>query len=243
MPDDEKRKPFRFAPSLFLVLAVFLGLTLQVRPQTPKKIDSVGAFDEFTNFYYEHPRPELMSSAIQWMQSSGIPAQNSQVAPMVGFFAEVFAANRSMNPEWQAEIEKTSGLTKSTLTIAMKVSRKLGALIEHNSDLLTVADNDICWGAYFASGKKVYLEALVQRLAYMKERKSIRLYSTAFTAQWSLCSNALNHQEVKAFLEAAQKKASPDIRTAIKEALTETPSEIKEAAIKVVKRQHAKKIW
>lgn len=201
------------------------------------------ALGKFMASYYQKPNADQISSVISEMQKDGFPNKDSQLAPIIGFFAEVFAANPDKLPGWQSQIEKTTWKTKEALELAIKSSGSLDKLLSFDPSKPNPGRNDMCWGAFFASGKEKYLEAIVQRLAYINERVSLMLYMTAASAEWSLSSNAREHPKVKQFLLEREKTAPPVIKAAIDEALTNNPGELKSKMIEFAREQHKKGAW
>jgi len=207
------------------------------------EIESLEDFTKFITYYYQTPNPKIVVSAIEFMQQSGFPQKEEQAPPFIGFFSEIFAANKDHMTLWNAEIGKTTGKTRKVLGLATSLSQQTESLTHLDPSVAQPSMNDLCWGAYFASGKNSYLDALVSRLAYLSERKNLMLYMTASSAQWSLSSNARLHSQVKQYLETAMKNSPENIKQAINEALSKNPGEFQENSIRVLKEQHEKKIW
>lgn len=207
------------------------------------EIKNTEDFEKFITYYYQQPNPRLVFSAIAFMQQSSIPQRDAQEFPLIGFFAEVFAKNKKIMPFLKMEIERTSGKTRKVLEFADKLSQRPESLTRFDSSIAQPWMNDICWGAFFASGNPVYLDAILARLAYLPERKNLMLYMTASSAQWSLASNALQHIQVKQYLETTIQTAPDNIKKAINEALNKSPEEIHKSMSRVLKEQHKKKIW
>jgi hypothetical protein len=201
------------------------------------------AFSRLTMNYYRDPHPELIASSIVFLQRTSFPQEQGQVAPLVGFFAEIFASNRDLLPAWTAQISKTTGQTNRTLTAALEYAQDLGLITRFTPEEAHPSSNDMCWGAYFASGKEQYIRALVGRLVHLSERQSLMLFLTAASAQWSLCSNADQHVAVRTFLEKELAAAPPNIQKALETVLTKTPVEIRGSTEAVLRTQHEKKIW
>ena len=213
------------------------------KDEAVNKITNKEEFFNFLTYYYKRPQPSLIVTAIRYMQNNGIPSKNTDMPPLLGFFADVFASNQNCMKEWTAEIDKTTGLTNEVLKSALKYSQSPGKLTQFDPANANPGLNDICWGAFFVNGKEIYLDALLKRLSYLNERKSLMLYLTAASAEWSLSSNARQHPKVKAFLEAKLSDAPPDLKTIIKEMLEKSPADLQESVGRVVKEQHEKKVW
>ena len=207
------------------------------------EISSLKDLEDFTQTYHRSPHPELVLSMIQYMGRANLPATEESAAPVIGFLAEVFAQNPMMTAQWRAAASEATGLTKRVLSASFGVSRDLSFVTKFDPQDAHADLNDLCWGAYYASGKPEYIRALVQRLAYLNERKSLQLYLTAASAQWSLSANARQHVGVRRILDQEHEKASPPIRAAIEEAVESSPAALQESATKVLREQHAAKVW
>ena len=62
--------------------------------------------------------------------------------------------------------------------------------------------NDMYWGAFFATGRTVFLQKLVDQLRYVEEREDEALFLAGATAKWSLASNAQSHDLVRWILKS-----------------------------------------
>ena len=144
---------------------------------------------------------------------------------------------------WKVKVDLTSGNTRKALDLALELSGHLRSIVHFDPAKASAANNDLCWGAFFASGKDIYLSALVDRMAGLSDRKSLMDFVTAASAQWSLASNALQHPRVKKYLEEREKNAPPAIQKAIEQALHEDPSVIQAGMTKVLKEEHQKGTW
>jgi len=207
------------------------------------EIAGLAALQQWMDDYHYAPQPELVPSAIRYMQRAEFPATEAQANPLIGFFSEVIASNPMLTQQWKAIAAETTGRTRQVLDTAFRDARNLATLTSFDPEKADPGQNDVCWGAYFASGKDVYVLALVQRLAYLSERKSLPLYLTAATAQWSLSSNVRQHVSVRRILDGARLKASPEVRAAIEEAVEKDPDALQESMTNTVRAQHDAKVW
>jgi hypothetical protein len=207
------------------------------------EIAGLAALQQWIDGYYYAPHPDLVLSAIRYMERAGFPATDDQANPLIGFFSEVFASNPMLAQQWKAAAAEASGRTRQVLDTSFRNAQNLATLTSFDPQKADPGQNDVCWGAYFASGKDVYVLALVQRLAYLSERKSLQLYLTAASAQWSLSSNLRQHVSVRRILDGARLKASPEVRAAIEEAVEKDPGAIQESTTNTIRAQHEAKVW
>jgi hypothetical protein len=223
-----------------------VGITLQ--PAEPASTEAKAhwtpeAFESFVQSYYQNPRPNLIPSIIAYLNNTGIPHSWSEAPPLLGFMSAVMIANKQRLPEWKAAVGQTTGNTNALLKVAIQNAENGASLTGFDPNKADPAQNDMCWGAYFATGDEQYLRAIAQRLAYLGERQNLMLFMTAASAQWSLASNALQHQAVKRFLEGARTTAPPALRPAIEEALNTDPGVFQDRMTSVVKAQHKAGVW
>ena len=126
---------------------------------------------------------------------------------------------------------------------ALVYSQSPERLTGKDKETLLPDQNDLCWGAYFASGDEAYLEKITERIQYLGERTKFMTYVTAATAQWSLASNARQHKSVKAFLEKKVTATTGPIHKAIQEILEKDPVYFREEMTRIVKEGQENKTW
>lgn len=214
--------------------------------QAQEKVPPVKLIDiySFMETYYRDPRPDAIDQAISALETIGSPRNEGEEASLVGFFAEVMADNPIRVQHWRARIqERTSGKLYDTLQLALSASKNLSVLTDVPNDMLTPTANDLCWGAFFASGKRIYIQKLLDRLEHLKERKNLLLYTTAASALWSISSNMQQHLEVRARVYAEIGAYPKSIQNAVSLAESRGPVAVQADMLKVIKKQHKKGIW
>jgi hypothetical protein len=214
----------------FLALAAF---SIGTHASEPKQPMTPEAYDFMRAYYYLKPSPDLISLAIDYMQKQGIPSKENDKGEVIGFFSEVFIANPKMLPKWREAIATTNGDTQSTLLNAIKYSEQPSLLTQFDPSKDSSKSNDICWGAFYASGKEIYIKALTGRLIYFDEKDNFKLFATAASAQWSLSFNSRHHSRVKAILEEILPKAPPKVKQAINDALETEPERFREIHLRL----------
>jgi len=193
--------------------------------------------------YYQDPRPDLISDSLKCITVTKLPSQDEQCGAFIGFYAVIFATNPEKRHTWVKQIQEMPEHDKSVLLLSLKLSEDLTKIKQIRISDSTSTDNDVCWGAFFASGQNLYLSLLVDRLVNLQERKAMWPFLTAASAQWSLSDNAIRHPRVRAYLIEREKSSPQIIKQAIKEALTSEPSLIKQKTINIAKQQHQNGIW
>jgi hypothetical protein len=194
-------------------------------------------------YYYQDPHPEFILETIKCLNSNKWPEKQDQFAPVIGFYAEIFALNPLMVQGWADEVQLCGGNTKEVLLLSLKASLKMGKLIKGGLSDSDPSSNDFCWGAFFASGDTTFLNAIVENLTHLSEKATLNQFLTAASAQWSLSSNAVQHPIVKQYLQAKLKTSDPDIAKAISDSIEIEPTQIGARTLAFLKKQHEKGIW
>ena len=190
------------------------------RPMTAAELDS------FATFYYRHPQPELVARAIEALGPSGFV--KDRVGIYIGFFAEVFAANPDRRVEWRKLIDRQQDWsTRSCLRQAMGWSQPGDILSSANR---SIRQNDMYWGAFYASGNPAYLRRLAGQLRFVDESPS---FWVGATAMLSLARNAPDHPLVRTTLAAVRTETDPRTREIIDELLGKDPETIRKALMEI----------
>lgn len=202
--------------------------------KTPEDLDA------FMNKYYLQPRPDRIAEAIGMLSTSGVLQNAEAVAPITGFFSEVFTANPSRLAEWQPIIAKQPAVSRSMLDSALSWSKAGGVLqLQGRSPQM----NDVFWGAFFASGNPAYVKKVLEVAPFAEERNDFNLWSTGATAKWSLASNARQHPLVHSILEDARRTADKRTQDMISEILKRDPARIREEMADTYAKQKAAGKW
>jgi len=196
--------------------------------------------NEFLHRYYLDPRPLLVEPAMRTLSAEMLLVKANARPPLIGFFAMVFLDNPDFSPRWAVVMEGLEVNTKETLRAALALSKAPTALTIEDSP--SPSRNDMLWGAYFATGKAEYVEAIVDRMKHLEERQERNLFLTAASAQWSLCANAKGHPAVAQILRDLH-AAGDAWRQDIDDALAKSPAEISRATEEVLRSQREKGVW
>lgn len=226
-----------------LVLSV-VGWLVLGEPGTSQQTPVFKTPDDVSSFvqtYYQRPRPELIADLIRSLDpAAGLAQHPTGAAPLASFFSEVFAANPGRMAEWQALIPAQDATARGVLEQAVALSKGGGVLrlTGHSAPL-----NDMYWGAFFATGRTVFLQKLVDQLRYVDEREDEALFFAGATAKWSLASNAQSHDLVRGILKSQTLTADQRTQALITELLTEGPAQVKREMAAVVQQQREAGKW
>jgi hypothetical protein len=218
------------------VLAAALTTLAQRLPDLRRPEDLA----HFMDTYYQHPRPELIGRAIELLPSSPDMTAPLALGSTMAFFSEVFLANPDRVAEWQATTEKQDARTKWFLSRAIAWSKAGGVL---NVEGHSAAINDFYWGAFFATGKSVFIERLTGEMKYAEERNNAELWGAGASAKWSLSSNARQHPLVLTILQSEIATGDRQTQALITEVLTRDPQDFQREMKETVARQHAAGKW
>jgi len=196
--------------------------------------------DVFIQSYYQHPQPQLISSLIEALDSSGFLRKSTNAPSVTGFFSEIFASNPDQISKWQVLIAKREEQTRTVLNNALTTSKTGGVLklSGHSAEL-----NDEYWGAFFASGNPKYVDKLVDLLQFFDEREDEALFFAGGTAKWSLASNAQTYPAVRSAIEESKLEANNRTQELITDLLTSGPATVKQQMVEIIRTQKESGKW
>lgn len=212
--------------SFLLVWAAFIPAT-----DAAPKFESVEAAGEFMSTYYKSPEPDAIEALIRVLGKNEQIEGNGGPA-VAGFLAEVAHANPERVENWVA-VANTMDEGAAAVLIAGLES---GKNIDKIRSMLDVGPsyNDLRWGGFMASGEPIYVHNQIRMLGYYASNDFNEL-ATAFTAKWSLCSNARQHDLVREIVAKALQEAEEPFRSHLNDVLTMSPGEIRQQTIAMLK--------
>jgi len=205
----------------------------------PKAFHTADELGTFMTDYHQHPEPDRVDAAIRFLGKNGLDAEHTLATS--GFFAIVLARHPDHARGWLALARKQPGNIGKALKTAAMISTDPYRWAAARNDAPEL--NDFCWAAFFASGDARYVERILAALAHLDERTDMKLYLAAATAQWSLASNARQHDAVRTIVEKAHALAKAPLDQALEQVLTVDPEEFRAAVVRVLKEQHEKGVW
>ncbi|MDO8730705.1 MAG: hypothetical protein Q7J69_05960 [Candidatus Omnitrophota bacterium] len=199
-------------------------------------LQSEEGFNQWFSYYYLKPDPQRVPEAIRYFAGSLSEKYPNSRMPVAAFLAALFKADDALTGKVFSDIsadgsENSKVLMVNALWLADTVkSRELlgKAKTQWNTPLLSGiidrknksrADNlmeapiqsplilDMLWATFFATGSPEPIERIISVLHLMKEGHEMELL-VGGAADWSLASNAQQHQRVyelcKAKLESSE---------------------------------------
>ncbi len=211
--------------------------------EAPKKITSVTNNDELNYFvetYYMEPHPELVDSALQFINSSGLANNENAIAPILMTFSCIFDLSSSGQKEkWR---EKILELNPPAKTILLRSINQTPDELLNNVET-SPAKNDMYWSSFFITGEQKYLDAIIATLGHLDERKDLMLFLTAASAKWSLSSNAKIHKKVRDALEDLKTNGDAKLKPIAEEILINNPGKINTETQQIIESQKLKGVW
>lgn len=215
---------------LFLLLVVILGCMLnataagadaphdQRRSSEPTKQEE--ELDRLME-YYRSPDPERIDAALKSLDASQF--KPSAIAPILGFFYEVFRANPGRVPGWLETIKKfrNTKLKVELQAIAVVavpgtprplalVLAKLPTQEELDREMAVIPD--FCWGRFFATGDPKHVDTVLRYALTAKDNGDC-IDLMAYAARWSLFALSRQQPEVeKIFRELLTKCSDDDVK-------------------------------
>lgn len=226
---------------LLATLGVVAGLVCPSAHAEPQVIRSPAVLEAFTQHYYRDPQPQLVGEAIEFLSSSGLLKGKAASYPYFAFFAGVFGRHPDRMKEWEAVIARQDAVTRDLLGDAIQKSHELKRLVMSHPP--TAGRNDLCWGAFFATGNSEYLVEIVKALRFMGERQDDVLFMFAATAKWSLANLIGRHPEVQKFVEFMLVNVPPPIRDDLADVIGQGAGRILQDMDRIVRAQRARGLW
>lgn len=205
--------------------------------------DSIENIDVLFNFisnYYLIGNSELVPEAIKFIDLNNYAEDENLYKMYTVFFSGVFSKNEIKKKEWKNLIEELDGKTKSLFSDSM--NKNISQLLSEtkNSPLL----NDMYWMAFFSTGETKYIYKIIDNLEFINEREDENLFLTAWTAKWSLASNAKTHPMVRdALKESLKNTDNLLLRYTLYDLLNSTPSEILQEMEGIFNEQQERGVW
>jgi hypothetical protein len=240
------------APLLLMIVLVGVCAMASKQPSRPellagvKSIESDGALQEWVNFYYVHPRPDLAVSAWKRLAQSKLFGEESLRPGFVAFFGALLKVNPSLGSQLLAETRDNdsryvlayaawiadndqSVKVLDALRAASPESEKNGLLdltYREPPNLLEKPitgpyDLDALWSSFLATGDARYIERITSTLTWGGKNDEVAEFISE-RARRTLVENGSNHPKVieicKAELATAKTPQKDLLEAVIKEA-------------------------
>jgi hypothetical protein len=236
--------------AVIFLLAIGLELSAQSRPDVIKGIDKISTeaqLSEWVTYYYLHPRPDLVVSAVKFMSKQGHLQDAHAENTFCVFLARVFAANPADIGTWFNKLREGPEDQESALALVLwmvgssDTNSLLKSLSGAGSDGFKnyvhelLADNhrpdylhdeisspeflDALWVSFFATGDDRYVKRIISALPLLNAEGDTEKILIGGAARWSLSSNASQHPKVMEICEAQLKVIPEEQRPALAEVI------------------------
>lgn len=205
----------------------------QSRPELLQNLTQLSTMEqarEWATYYYLHPRPDLLPSALDVFAKAGVLKSMESEGSLIAFMAQVCAASPSPQlSSWVSAVAKSPENQRvafeSALWIANTVESRLALtqlghtetgdqkkavnnmLARTPPDLLqgeiaSPAVVDALWWSFYASGDARFVERIISVLP-MSKSEDAQQASIGRAAQSSLASNVIQHPKVMQICESS----------------------------------------
>ena len=203
------------------------------------------ALNQWTTYYYKIKHSDQDAENIKAMFQLGFFKNQTAIAPLIMFFAELFRQNETKLLSWEKTLHTIPKNDSSYILVALWQANTPNALKILNRwpdksaapiikkikahpplNLKTIPIDsptvlDMLWSTFMASGNPIYVERIITRLASKKtkNKKEENLKNTIIigAAKWSLTSNAFQHDLVLRTCQKFTKSNHPEIKKAMVE--------------------------
>lgn len=225
---------------IFIIICVLSFFSSANAENKLKNITTDDEYGYFVETYYLHPKPELISNAITYTGlSEHASVENSKAGLLMSFSCLFSMYDKERKDNW-AEIIKT---TKNPVRLLLTKSINTSPSELLNETPLSAKRNDMNWACFFITGDNQYINDIISTLEYLDNRKDIDLYLTAASAKWSLSINSKYHHKVKVEIETLQNDNKSSMQSVANDILNQSPQQIREETVAVVKDKKSKGEW
>jgi hypothetical protein len=238
---EERIYFIRYLCCIVILSGILSNLSIARSEELLPTISTRKDLDAFIQSYYLEPKPDLITQAIDVMDSEKVLSSDAQFL-YLGFFLQVYAINPKFRAGWEALLEIKSEPTRSALLHEVDVYKKNpqgGLDIQDPSE----QRNDMEWGAFFASGNGRFINILINDMMHVDERIDKALFLTGASAKLSLAKNALLHPEVSIFLKNERNASQGRKKQLISDVLTLSPDKIRDETEAILTKQKENGIW
>jgi len=184
-------------------------------------------FSNWLKFYYQNPEPEIIPDAVMYLSESGILNNENAYAPIFGFLAGVIGENpnrlkiwtqqlKTIKPRdygiiilgiWYAKLHQSQKVVYEILDSNETLNKQFAYLRRGNP--IEIAEIpleqgpwvlDALWGQFSATGKKYPVARIAEALHWIDIKGDSNKLLIGRAAQWSLISNAVQHDRVFSIL-------------------------------------------
>ncbi len=205
--------------------------------KTPEQLKQLESDSKWMMFYYQNPKPNEFTKVIKSITKDPNILKGNGKFGLIAFMSEIFKTNPSKTNEWCSEFKTLDESNKFGIAIAINNSQianakeciksfnlpeSLNQQIANGKifDFATLSGThpahlDMWWGAFMATGNKLYATKVVDislQPTISKEKNTnvskeeVMKLMVIQAAQWSTASMAKEHPIVKEIVTSKTKK-------------------------------------
>ena len=209
-----------------IYVLIILSLAIQVS-HAQDSFESQEELSKWLMFYYQNPEPEKIPGAVRYMSKSGMLDNKNAYSPIFGFLAGVIKENpnkakiwaqelNSIKSDhygvvilgiWYAKVAQSKKVVYEILDSNESLNKKFAYLRKGEPMEITeipleqgVWVLDSLWGQFFATGKKYPVARITEALPWVDIKGDTNRLLTGGAANWSVISNAVQHDRVFSIL-------------------------------------------
>ena len=237
-------------------MRLVLGIILLSSFVTPVNaaFNSPEEINSWVTYYYITPEPSKIPDAIEYMSQVGWLDDKNSIAPIFGFLAGGFTANPKQVSGW---VDRLSSLNESHLGVVIlglwysslpdSQQRTYEFLDKHpnlkqeysylyKGSPMAIEEIpleqgtwvlDVLWGNFSATGSKTPIIRIMSTLPWVDIKGDINRLMIGGAAQWSLTSNAVQHQRILGFCETEVSAQPQDVADKLRHIIESAKKELK----------------
>lgn len=222
-------------------------------------IRTVDDLNEWFEYYYLYPKPELLPAALRLIDKAGLMDKVSAQLPMAASLSVIFHDNPDQLAAWSGVIGKLSQVPRRITWMALWMSNDDAArkyleeqkrsrtgedhqyldvlLASERFDLgarkiHSAEDVDLLWGAFFASGNEQWVRQIIGVLPEWRHRDNPTRFRIGAAAKWSLANNAKIHDRVMSICRKEMESVGEETRPLLKDIIDKAGEEDGPATIR-----------
>ncbi len=179
---------------------------------------TMAEFGDIYSFYYKNPQPGKLILVLKALLSiNDLISDQEQFGSMAHFFATVAHNDKAFMEKMSLLKDAYTGEQKQVLEAILKESENFVSPDPDSPDHL-----DYLWSEFFASGDPTPVKKIISVLGYTNpdinnpNEPTTEIGRLIHVADWSLGSNASQHEAVKKILEEEEASAAQSIKSKLK---------------------------
>lgn len=193
---------------------------------------------KWVTYYYLNPQPEVAIDYLEPLNESfkrnkGTSlAEDSEQGGLRSFYAEILSASpeavrlvESRLPDFSVDIRVFVNEAIRRCA-SVECERVRGTPYHALNEPLSVPGLDDHWAAFFATGGKAHVFAVIDALPLIEVRGNVDQLMIGGAAKWSLTSNAVQHASVLAYCRDYLETAKEPVKTILSEVVAEADADL-----------------